>query len=277
MKIRTMDSGPGGFPAPRVAPHAAHAFGGIWRLTARRFFTPGYWLTLAGLCVVLVVFSIPAAPDREEAARGFIPWAGGFYVCFLLPILAFLSGAGAMRDDLGAATVDYVFTRSVSRRTYVVFRYLAQMACIQIDFLFALVVVAAIGIYHQVPGLGSAMPLLLLAQLIAVATFSAFGFACGMVTSRYVIVGLAYGAIIEVGIGNVPTQLNQISLVRQVLGILRPILGENDGALTRAALTSTLGTPAIVGVLLLFSALTIALTATLFSTREFAGSATRDA
>ncbi|MGH7944590.1 MAG: hypothetical protein ACREH8_19355 [Opitutaceae bacterium] len=92
------------FPAPRVTPSAAHAFGGIWRLTARRFHTPVYWLTLAGMLAVLVVFSIPAAPTHEAAARGFLPWAGGFYVCFLLPILAFISAAGAIRDDFGASS-----------------------------------------------------------------------------------------------------------------------------------------------------------------------------
>ena len=71
MKIRTMDSGPGGFPAPRVAPHASHAFGGIWRLTARRFFTPGYWLTLAGSEWNLYVATCEmyqSSPGEREAA-----------------------------------------------------------------------------------------------------------------------------------------------------------------------------------------------------------------
>jgi ABC-type transport system involved in multi-copper enzyme maturation permease subunit len=272
----TMPANSKRFPAPRVMPDAAHAFGGIWRLAARRFFTPGYWITLAGLLVVLVIFSLPAAPNRGTAAHGFLPWAGGFYVCFLVPIFAFISAAGAIRDDLGAATVDYVFIRPVRRPAYVIFRYLAQMACIQIDFLFALVVVAGIGVYHQVPGLWSALPLLLLAQVTAVATFSAFGFFCGLLTSRYVIVGLVYAAIVEVGIGNVPTQISQISLVRQLLGLLRPILDDSGGALTRAALTSTLGTPATLVVLLAFCALMIALTAVLITTKEFAGAVARD-
>jgi ABC-2 type transport system permease protein len=261
------------FAPARVTPNAAHALGGIWRLTARRFSTPGYWLTLAGMLVVLVVFSIPAAPTHDAAAQGFLPWAGGFYVCFLLPIFAFISAAGAIRDDLSDATVDYVFTRPIRRPLYVVFRYLAQMACVQIDFLFALVVVIGIGIFHHVPGLWSAVPLLLLAQVVAGITFTAFGFFCGLLTSRYVIVGLVYAAIIEVGIGNVPTQLSQISLVRQVLGILRPILGEGAGAITRAASTSSLGTPGIVAVLLVVASVLIALSATLFAVKEFAGAA----
>jgi ABC-type transport system involved in multi-copper enzyme maturation permease subunit len=265
------------FPAPRVQPNAAHAFGGIWRLTTRRFFTPGYWLMLGGMLVVLVVFSIPAAPNRSAAAMGFLLWAATFYVCFLVPILAFIAGAGAIRDDLSASTSDYVLTRPIRRPAFVVFRYLAQMACLQIDFSFALAVVVGVGVFHQVPGLWSALPLLLLAQVVALVTFSAFGFLVGLLTSRYVIVGLAYAAIVEVGIGNVPTQLNQISLVRQVLSIMRPFIGESAGAITRAAHTSTAGTPTIVVALILFSAALVAVTALLFGLREFAGPGAREA
>ena len=90
------------FRAPRVRPNATHAFGGIWRFAARRFFTPGYWVMLPGMLVLLVIFSIPAAPNHAAAARGLIPWAGGFYICFLLPVFAFISAANAIRDDFGA-------------------------------------------------------------------------------------------------------------------------------------------------------------------------------
>jgi ABC-2 type transport system permease protein len=264
-------------PASHVRPNAAHAFGGLWRLTARRFFLPGYWLTLLGMLVLLVIFSIPAAPNSAAAAKGLIPWAGGFYVCFLVPILAFISAAGAIRDDHGAGTVDYIFTRPVRRPAFVVFRYVTQMICTQIDFLFALVVIAGLGIYHGVPDLWSALPHLLLAQVLAVVVFSAFGFTSGMLTSRYIIVGLAYAGIVEVGLGNVPTQINQISLIRQLLGVLRPILGENNGALTRSATTATMGTPGIATLLLATSMVLLLISALVFTTREFTGSAGRDA
>lgn len=258
--------------APPV-PNSAHALGGIWRLTSRRFFTPGYWTMLVAMLAGLVVFSIPAAQNRVEAATGLLPWAAGFYVCFLLPILAFIGGAGAMRDDLGAGTVDYVFTRPVSRRAYIAFRYLAQMACTQIDFLFALGVIAGLGLFWQVPGLWPALPLLLLAQVTGVVVFTAMGFFCGVLTTRYVIVGLLYGAVIEIGVGNVPTQLNQISLLGHLLAIVRPILGESGWAIDRFSNAGPSNAFAVVGLLLAVATALIALTAVIFSFREFAGSA----
>ena len=271
-----MNTGVTSFPTPRVRPNARHALGGIWRLTARRFFGPGYWLMLAGMLVALVVFSVPWTQDKDSAAREFLRWAGGFYVCFLLPMFAFISAAGAIRDDLGGGTVDYVFTRPVRRPVYVLFRYLAQLGCNQIDALFALAGVIAIGAYHQVPGLWSALPVLLLAQVIALVVFSAFGLFCGALTSRYVIVGLVYAAIVEVGLGNVPTQISQVSLVRQVMGILQPILGES-GPLGRAAQTAMFDSPGIVALLAAVAAVFVALAAILFTCREFAGAGGKDA
>jgi ABC-type transport system involved in multi-copper enzyme maturation permease subunit len=250
---------------------------GLWRLTARRFFTPGYWIILAGMLVLLAIFSIPAAPDRATAADGLLPWAAGFYVCFLLPIFAFISSASAMRDSFGAATVDYVFTRPIRRPAFVVFRYLTQMLCTQIDFLFSFAVIIGLGVYHDVPGLWPALPTLLLGQVTAIVVFSAFGTACAALTSRYVIVGLLYAGIVEVGLGNVPTQINQMSLVRQVLGILRPVIGEHGDPLARLASVASLSQSGIVALLLAISIVLVAISALVFAVQEFTGSAGRDA
>ena len=57
---------------------------------------------------------------------------------------------------------------------------------------------------------------------------------------------------------------------------MRPFIGESAGAITRAAQTSTAGTPTIVVALILFSAALIAVTAVLFGLREFAGAGARE-
>lgn len=264
------------FPAPRVTPNARHALAGLWRLAARRFFTPGYWLTLLGMLVVLIVLSIPAAPNVSAAREGLLPWAAGFYVCFVTPILSFIAAAGTLRDDLSGATVDYILTRPVPRPLFVFFRYLTQMAATQISFLFALGAVIGLGVFWDVPDFSAALPLLLLGQICAIVTFSALGFLCASVTSRYVIVGLVYGAVVEVGLGNVPTQLNQISLLRHLMTLLQPLLGDGGWALSQTTGTA-LGNVATLALLLAVSAAAVAISALLFRFREFAGSAARDA
>jgi ABC-2 type transport system permease protein len=275
--MNTMHSAATGhFPPARVTPNAAHAFGGIWRLTVQRLFTLSHWLIVAVLLVLLVLFSLPVTPTRAAAIDGLLPWASRFYVCFLVPILAFISAAGVMRDDLKADTVDYIFTRPVSRPWFICFRYVSHVACAQLDFLLALAVVIGIGVYWQVPNLWSAVPLLLLAQMLAIIAFSAFGFFCGLLTSRYVIIGLLYGAIVEVGIGNVPTQLNQLSMIRHMLALMRPIVGESEMGMTAAVSDTSLGMPATIAALLGFAAVMLAATVAVFTFKELAAAGARD-
>lgn len=266
----------GSFPPPSVIPNALHAFGGLWRLSLRRFFSLTRWLVFAGLLVLLFLFSVGVAPNDARAARDFLPWAARFYVCFLVPVLAFLSAAGVVRDDLQAGSVDYLFTRPVRRPVFIFLRYLAHVGCAQIDFLISLAVVVLIGFYRHVPGMGAAVPALLLAQVLAIVAFSAFGFLCAMLTSRYVVIGLVYGAVIEVGMGNVPTQLSRLSMIRQILGILQPLLGGQRVGMGGPLVVETLSVPLSVALLLGISLVMVAAAAGLFGLREPGGAVGRE-
>jgi ABC-2 type transport system permease protein len=261
------------FPAPRVLPNEWHAFGGVWRLSVRRFFNPTRWLVFAGLLALLVLFSYAGA---RRPAQDFLPWVARFYVCFLVPVFAFLAAAGIIRDDLQAGSVDYLFTRPVRRPVFVFLRYLAHTGCAQLDFLLALAGLVIVGMLRDVPGVGAALPWLLLTQVLMVAAFSAFGFLCAMLTSRYVVIGLVYGAVIEVGLGNVPTQLNRLSMIREALGILAPVLDLNRvttvGPLTIEAVSSPMATLALIGA----SVLMLGIAAVIFTWREPAGAAGRE-
>ena len=263
--------------SPRVAPNAAHAFGGIWRLTAQRYFTLNHWLVVLGMLALLVLFSIPVTPTRASAADGLLPWASRFYVCFLVSLLSFISSASLMRDDLRADAVDYIFTRPVRRPWFLLCRYASHVACLQIDFLLSLAVVAGLGAYWGVPDLWSAVPVLLLGQALAVIAFGAFGFFCGQLTSRYVIIGLLYAGVVEAGIGNVPTQLHHLSMVRHLLALMRSISGEGASGMTAAGAAESLGTAGSIFALLGFAVVMLAATMALFTFKELTTSVGRDA
>lgn len=263
-------------PLPAVMPHAGHALGGIWRLAVRPFYTPLHWLTLAGMLALLAVFSFAMVPDRG-GADAFIPWVARFYIGFLVPLLAFVSAGGAIRDDLQPGVIDYLFTRPLRRPHFIAFRFLAHLGAAQINHTCALLVITGLGVYRGIPGLAEALPLLLLGQVLMLVTFSAFGFLAGMVTSRYVIIGLVYGGVVEVALGSVPTALNRLSMSRHVLGVLQPLLGTSTEAAKTAVTTTSFSAPVTVGLLLLIASVLLGLTALLFNLREFHGSAARDA
>lgn len=250
-------------PAPRVTPNLTHAFGGVWRLTFRRFLLPSHWLTLAiGLAVLMLLFyGGPGGRDTHQ----FLDWTTGFYVTFLVPALAFMSAAGAIRDDLKSSTVDYVLTRPVPRPAFVVFRYVTHTVCAQLDFLLAFGLVVGLAAARNVPDLATVAPKLLFGQVLLVSAFSAFGFLCGVLSSRYVLIGLAYAGIIEGGVGQIPTQLSRLSMTHQVRDLLASLLGRAE---TLTSAPSLIGT---TGMLALFCALTLGATVVIFTFREFAG------
>ncbi len=247
---------------PSATPNWRRSLGGVWRLTYRRFLAPAQLGILAGLLGLLALLAL--AGIRNGNAEHFAQWSVRFYLAFVVPVIAFLSAAGLVQDDMTPATVDYVLTRPIRRPTFVLQRYLSHTACVQVQCLLALGVLMAVGVFRHVPALASTAPSLLLAQALAVTAFSALGFAFGAFTHRYLILGIFYAGIIEIGIGNIPTQLNRLSMTQHVRTI--------------ASATTEPGRAAgAIFALLLFSLVTVGIAAALFSLRETAGAKPKDA
>jgi ABC-2 type transport system permease protein len=101
--------------------------------------------------------------------------------------------------------------------------------------------------------------------VLLITAFSAFGFLCGMLTSRYVVIGLAYAGLIEAGVGQIPTQLSRLSMTHQMRMLLKSLL------LHAEQLSST---PSVFGttlMLTLFCVIMLGCAAALFTLREFSG------
>lgn len=256
-----MNAPPRLYPLPEpVAPNWRHALGGVWRLTFHRHFQPGRWvMVLIGLALLAL---LGFAPGRGGISRHFTEWTILFYATFLVPALAFISAAGAMRDEMKSSTVDYLFTRPIRRPSFVLFRFIAHVVCAQLDFLLALAVVLAVGAARGVPGVLATAPALLFSQVLLVTAFSALGFFAGVLTSRYIILGLAYAGIIEVGIGQIPTQLSRLSMTQQVRTFAESLLLRSE---THA---SSPGLLAVAGALALFTLVALSAAALLFHHRE---------
>lgn len=249
-------------PLPAPAPNWRRSLGGVWRLTYRRFLSPAQLGILAGLLGLLALLALSSI--RNGNAEHFAQWSVSFYLTFVVPVIAFLSAAGLVQDDMTPATVDYVLTRPIRRHAFVLQRYLSHTACLQVQCLLALGVLMAVGVFRHVPALASIAPSLLLAQVLAVTAFGALGVAFGAFTHRYLILGLFHAGIIEIGIGNIPTQLNRLSMTHQVRTIASSTT--EPGRMAGAIFT-----------LLLFSLVAVGIAAVLFSLRETAGAKPKDA
>jgi ABC-2 type transport system permease protein len=260
----------------RTAPALMNVWGGIWLLAWRRHFTRQHLLALAGMLAALAVTLVSffhAGNGREQ----YLAFVSAFYLTFLVPLIAFIAGGGAWRDDLKSEASDYFFLRPIPKALYLVLRYGAQVMCSQIDFAVALAVVAAVGLARGVPGAAAALPAMCAAEFMTVAAFVGFGFFCAVVTSRWVVVGLIYGAVIEGGLGNAPLAINRFAMTHQVRMILHSIVNRAWAGADLGPVVGGAARPWVaVGILAGFSLVWVGMAAALFSRRELLGEATGD-
>ncbi|HEX3729818.1 MAG TPA: hypothetical protein VHV47_08440 [Opitutaceae bacterium] len=192
---------------------------GIAGLALRRHFNRGHFLAL-GLMLAVLALIFAAFLRAGNGAEQFLAFNVEFYFAFLVPLLAFIGGGGAWRDELKPEAADYFLLRGVPRGLYLALRYGAHLLCAEADFIPALALLAIIAATCHVPGVAAALPAMAAAQVLAVAGFSAFGFFCAALTARWVVLGLIYGVVIEFGVSHVPLAISRIAMSRQVRTLL---------------------------------------------------------
>lgn len=255
-------------PLPVSKPHAFRALGGLWRLTYPGFFAPRRLLILAGLSGLL--FLLTAQNVNRAETVYFHRWAVEFYLAFLLPAVTFLAAAGAVRDDMLPVSTDYLLTRPVRRAWFVALRFICHVACTQIASLIPLAAMFAAAGTFTAPAIAAMLPRVLAAQVMVVAGFSALGFLAGSLTARYLVVGVLYGAIVEIGLGRIPVQISRLSMTHHVLALFENSIRGLPGVVEAGGLGSaTLAFAA-------FTLVGLGATAAVFSLREFAGQATAE-
>jgi hypothetical protein len=197
-------------------------------------------------------------------AEPFYHWLLDLYFFVLLPLQCVRAGGGLIRDELQADTLGFLLTRPLSRATLLLLKYATQTALLEIVLLLETLLVFAAGSLRQLPGLGPLLALLLAIQVLAVPAWCGLGIFLGQVTKRYLPLALLYGLIVEMGIGRIPTNINTLSLIRHLKGLL----ANNTGLAELYGWTSK-GVAVSVGSLLLAAALFLTLAALLFTFREY--------
>ncbi|MGA2176153.1 MAG: ABC transporter permease subunit [Verrucomicrobiota bacterium] len=159
------------------------------------------------------------APSWGRTAP-FYHWLVDFYFFIILPLTCVRGSGALIRDELQADTLGFLITRPVSRARLLLAKYLAQTAWLEILLLLETLLLFAVGEARQIPALGALLPLLLAVQFLAIPAWSALGVLFGQVTSRFMAAALVYGAIVEMGIGRIPTNINTLSLMRHIKTLL---------------------------------------------------------
>jgi len=249
---------------PGHRPEPGRAMGAIWQLVWRTR------LTLRRLPKIAILISIPAILVVTITSRGetgsYLSIAVNFYLLMVVPLVCLLNMASPVRDETNRGTLSYLATRPLPRSLFFLLLHGCHLLWLQIVFLATGLLLLASGFWMEIPSIASMIAPFLLAQAGAVLAYSGMSALAGLLTRRYLVIGLLYGAVIEIGVGEIPTNINAFSMshhVRVIVSICEPaadFLRANDGH------------PAVSGIVLVAVGVIGALLAALiYRTREFAG------
>ncbi|HEX3720452.1 MAG TPA: ABC transporter permease subunit [Verrucomicrobiae bacterium] len=194
----------------------------------------------------------------------FYHWLIDFYFFIILPLTCVRACGALIRDELQADTLGFLVTRPVSRARLLVAKYVSQVAWLEIILLAETLLLFAAGVMRDVPTLGTLLPLFLFAQFLAIPAWGALGVLLGQITSRYMAAALIYGAVVELGIGQIPTNINTISLLRHI----ETLLSQNR-ALQNVFSWDVGGTATAIASLILAPVIFMTVAALLFSLLEY--------
>jgi hypothetical protein len=205
----------GTFPVPAAS---ATPLGAVIRamvlLRLRALLRPKLFLRFAGFAVgigAVTWFAVPPANERQ-----FAQWSVEVFLLRILPLLCLVTGGSALRDEIRAFTIEYLWTRPARKADLVIGAYAGALALTLTQGVVYVLVIHATSALHGFPGAWSYLPGSLLATIGGVFAFTALAHALGVLTGKYLVIGVLYGALVEIGLSRLPTRLNNVSVTHHL-------------------------------------------------------------
>ena len=244
-----------------AAPSFIQSLHGLWLLTWKSSLAwrrTVLWVAALLANPLLAWLSIP--PGSGEA---FLDWTVHLYLDLLIPLLCLVVCGGMIRDEVQDDTLGFLITRPITRARLYLAKYLCQLPWLQAVALVNGGLLMLVGMRVGVEEVSSLAWRVLAGGALAVLVYGALGGLFGLITRRYIVLGLVYGFIVEVGIGHIPTNINSLSMMRHVQTLLagHPAVADRYGWSADGAVT---------GVLIMLGATLVALGAgaVLFTWKE---------
>jgi ABC-type transport system involved in multi-copper enzyme maturation permease subunit len=252
-------------PVPESVPGFGQTLAGLWVLHWRAWFSwrrAPAWLAILLANPILAWISIP-----RDGTQAFLDWTTHLYLELLVPLYCLVTAGGMIRDEIQDDTLGFILTRPLTRARLYIGKYLCHLASIELVALINGGLLVLAGVLCGVEPALSLTGRLLLAGALGVLVYTALGGLFGLLTRRYIVLGLVYGFIVEVGIGHIPTNVNSLSMMRHI----RTLLAGHSSVQNRYDWSPD---GAVTGALIMVTTALIALAASaaLFTWREYLSS-----
>jgi ABC-type transport system involved in multi-copper enzyme maturation permease subunit len=204
-----------------VQPSWLGAFRGVWSLTWKSQLSARRLPLLVGTLLIIPVLAYLTIDGRTKP---YFHWVIDFYLLLLLPLYCLSVCGGMIRDELQGDTLGFLITRPMSRVRLFLIKFLCHAIWLQALAAIHGCLLIGVGLTQGIAEIGSVGALLLGTQFLVVLAYGALSALLGLIHQRYMVLGILYGFVVEMGIGRIPTNINNLSLSRHV----RTILGHNE-------------------------------------------------
>jgi ABC-type transport system involved in multi-copper enzyme maturation permease subunit len=200
----------------------------------------------------------------EHRNEGFEMWILNLYAAFMVPLACLMSGGSMVRDELQAGTLGFLLTRPLHRARLLLLKYACHTFWLELTLGLNAVLLSLAGHLLGIEGALLIGLWLLGVQTLVIPAFTALSAVLGLASKRYVLLGILYGFIVEMGIGQIPTNINTLSLTRH----FQALMGQCPALEATVALSSW-GIPGAILAVVGLTVAGLAVAAALFSLREF--------
>lgn len=134
------------------------------------------------------------------------------YLLVGIPLICVVFAGGLSRDEIRNDTLPYFLCRPVTRMRYITIRLVAQIIWLEVILLIETCLIWWVGSHNGVPWIQNMFPNFLMAQVFAIPFFCALGIFMGLVNKNYLVFAVIYGAVVEIGIASLPTNIKAIAM-----------------------------------------------------------------
>ena len=263
-----LDAPPSAGSPPLPLPGWLAAWSGLWALNWRSVWSSRRWpvlalLVLGGPGLAWLALRNVEIDLREE----WLTWVATFHFGLVVPLWCLIAFGSLVRDEVQAGTIGFLLTRPLTRTRFFALRWLAVLVTVQAPLALNTILLGVVALALGIPGAMLLTSLLLVALLLVVPAYGAIAACLGLLTRKYLLLGLVYGFVVEVGIGQIPTNINTLSVARHFRTLLaQSELIEQHAGWSAGQLCGSLGG------LLLLTLVYLGASLLLFNVREYSQS-----
>jgi len=199
------------------------AWGGLWSLVWRSRLNLRQAPRLLALFLILPVLA--TFLGRSGGDEAYLQIILNLQLSLAVPLLSLITMAAHVRDEAEQGTLAYLSVRPLNRRVFFLLFHASHLLWLELTFLLSGLLLLGAGYWLRIPDISGLVLPFLVAQAAGVFAFSSLSAIIGLLTRRYLIFGLVYGAVIEIGVGGIPTNINVLSLghhVRVIVSTFEP-------------------------------------------------------